>query len=147
MSKAGNALLRTTLIRAADTARKQDPQLARIYYVQMAERGKTHLAANCVVAAHLAARAWLVMKRGTPYVLQDIDGSEVTPAQAKAIIAERYAVTDAIRQRRRSSKGGKAPQQVLTGHGKSHTLGVDRTRRPSPNNNSPRTEVPVKQPA
>jgi transposase len=64
MSKAGNSLLRTTLVRAADTARKQDPQLARIHYVQMAERGKNHIAANCVVAAHLAERAWLVMRRG-----------------------------------------------------------------------------------
>lgn len=39
MSKAGSSLLRTTLVRAADTARKQDPQLARIYYVQMVEHG------------------------------------------------------------------------------------------------------------
>jgi hypothetical protein len=31
MSKAGSSLLRTTLVRAADNARKQDPQLARIY--------------------------------------------------------------------------------------------------------------------
>ena len=38
MSKAGSSLLRTTLIRAADHARKQDPQLARVYYVQMVER-------------------------------------------------------------------------------------------------------------
>jgi transposase len=30
MSKAGSALLRTTLVRAADTARKQDPQLGRV---------------------------------------------------------------------------------------------------------------------
>jgi hypothetical protein len=30
----------------------------------MAERGKNHIAANCVVAAHLAERAWLVMRRG-----------------------------------------------------------------------------------
>ena len=37
MSKAGSSLLRTTLVRAADHARKQDPQLARIYYVQMVE--------------------------------------------------------------------------------------------------------------
>jgi hypothetical protein len=43
MSKAGSSLLRTTLVRAADTARKQDPQLARIYYLQMTERGKDHL--------------------------------------------------------------------------------------------------------
>jgi transposase len=35
ISKAGNRLLRTTLVRAADTARRQDPQLARIYYAQM----------------------------------------------------------------------------------------------------------------
>ena len=32
MSKAGSCLLRTTFFRAADTARKQDPQLAKIYY-------------------------------------------------------------------------------------------------------------------
>ena len=115
MSKAGNSLLRTTLVRAADQARKVDPQLARIYYVQMAERGKNHIAANCVVAAHLAERAWLVMRRGVPYVLRDIDGTEVTPEEAKAIIAERYTVTEATRQRRRSNKGGKAPQQVLDG--------------------------------
>jgi hypothetical protein len=38
MSKAGSSLLRTTLIRTADTARRQDPQLARIYYPQMVER-------------------------------------------------------------------------------------------------------------
>ena len=31
ISKAGNRLLRTTLVRAADHARRQDPQLARIY--------------------------------------------------------------------------------------------------------------------
>jgi transposase len=51
MSKAGNRLLRTTLIRAADHARKQDPQLARIYHLQMVGRGKDHLGALCVVAA------------------------------------------------------------------------------------------------
>jgi hypothetical protein len=28
MSKAGSSLLRTTLVRAADNARKQDPQLS-----------------------------------------------------------------------------------------------------------------------
>jgi hypothetical protein len=59
-------LLRTTLVRAADTARKQDPQLARIYYTQMVERGKNHLGAVCVVAAALAERAWAVMDRGMP---------------------------------------------------------------------------------
>src|SRR5664280_1152254 len=39
MSKAGNRLLRTTLVRAADNARRVDPQLAQIYYTQLVERG------------------------------------------------------------------------------------------------------------
>ena len=47
-------MLRATLFRAADTARRHDPQLARIYYLQMAEGGATHLKACCVVAGHLA---------------------------------------------------------------------------------------------
>ena len=147
MSKAGNSLLRTTLVRAADNARKQDPQLARIYYVQMTERGKTHLGANCVVAAHLAERAWLVMGRGTPYVVCDIDGTPVDPWQAKQIIAERYTVTEETRKRRRSSKGGKAPQKVLAGQLKSHAEGVDKTRRPSPPSTPARSGAGVKQSA
>jgi transposase len=115
MSKAGSSLLRTTLVRAADTARKQDPQLARIYYLQMTERGKDHLGAICVVAACLAERAWTVMRRGTPYVICDTDGRPVTPDQAKTIIAERWTVPPEVRARRRSKKTGKAPQKVLAG--------------------------------
>ena len=115
MSKAGSSLLRTTMVRAADTARKQDPQLAAIYHQQMTERGKDHLGALCVTAAHLAGRAWTVMRRGTPYVICDTDGHPVTPAQAKAIIAERWTVPPEVRARRRSKKTGKAPQKVLAG--------------------------------
>lgn len=76
MSKAGSSLLRTTFVRAAETARKQDPQLARIYHVQMVERGKDHLGALCVVAANLAERAWAVMDRRMPYVVCDTDGGD-----------------------------------------------------------------------
>ena len=89
MSKAGPSLLRATLFRAADTARRQDPQLARIYYLQMTERGATHLKACCVVAGHLAERAWAVMNRGTSYVICDNNGTPVTPADARQIIAEK----------------------------------------------------------
>jgi transposase len=114
MSKAGSSLLRTTLIRAADHARKQDPQLARIYCLQMVERGKDHLGALCVVAANLAERAWAVMHRGMPYVICDTDGRPVTPAEAKAIIAEHWTVPADVRARRRSKKTGKAPQTTRT---------------------------------
>ena len=122
MSKAGSSLLRTTLVRAADTARKQDPQLARIYYLQMTERGKDHLGALCVVAACLAERAWTIMRRGTPYVICDTNDQPVTPDQAKAIIAGRWIVPPEIRARRRSKKTGKAPQKVLKGQSERGSL-------------------------
>ncbi len=129
MSKAGSSLLRTTLIRAADNARRQDPQLARIYYTQMVERGAEHHKALCVVAGALAERAWAVMNRQMPYVICDIDGTPVTPEQTKQIIAQHFTVPDEVRRRRRSSKtpdpqtrsakhqqqGGKAPQQAAHG--------------------------------
>jgi transposase len=124
MSKAGSSLLRTTLVRAADHARKLDPQLARIYYVQMVERGKDHLGARCVVAANLAERAWTVMDRGMPYVICDIDGTPVTPEQAKAIIAERFTVPADVRARRRNKKVGKAPKGVHAGRSKPGARGA-----------------------
>jgi transposase len=114
LSKAGPSLLRTTFVIAADTARKQDPQLARIYYLQMVERGKNHLGALCVVAATLAERAWTVMKRGTPYIICDIDGRPVGPEEAAAIIAEDWTVPTDVRARRRHKKAGKAPQAITT---------------------------------
>jgi transposase len=136
MSKAGSSLLRTTLVRAADAARKQDPQLARIYYLQMTERGNDHLGAICVVAACLAERAWTVMRRGTPYAICDTDGRPITPQQAKAIIAERWTVPPEVRARRRSKKTGKAPQKVLEGQCERGSL----PRRTTP----PRDRRPVK---
>lgn len=63
MTKAGPSLGRATMIRAADNARKLDPQLARIYYVQMTERGANHLKACCVVAGYLALRLDAAMLR------------------------------------------------------------------------------------
>jgi transposase len=142
ISKAGNRLLRTTLVRAADTARRQDPQLARLYWIQMVQRGKDHLGALCVVAAHLAERAWVVMDRAMPYVICDTDGTPVTVDQAKAIIAQHWTVPEEVRRRRRSKKG-KAPQQVLQGH----VQGAQgATRRPSPSPSSLGQQTgPVKQ--
>jgi transposase len=115
ISKAGSALLRTTLVRAAGNARKQDPQLARIYYRQMTEHGKDHPGALCVTAAHLAGRAWTTMRRGTPCIICDTNGQPVSPAQAKKIIAKHWTVPPEIRARRRSKKTGKAPQKVPAG--------------------------------
>ncbi len=124
MSKAGSSLLRTTMVRAADTARKQDPQLARIYYVQMVERGKDHLGALCVVAANLAERAWAVMDRGMPYVICDTDDRPVEANEAQAIIAGHWTVPAEVRARRRSKKMGKAPTNVPLGRSKPGARGA-----------------------
>jgi transposase len=138
MSKAGSRLARVTLVRAADWARKQDPQLAKVYHQQMTERGAEHLKATCVVAARLAERLWTVMHRRMPYVICDTDGVPVTAEQAKTIIAEQWTVPDEVRRRRRSTKtrAGKAPHQVRTGHDQD-AQGV--TRRPSPHRSSAQT--------
>jgi transposase len=145
MSKAGSSLLRTTLVRAADTARKIDPQLARIYYIQIVERGKNHLGALCVVAANLAERFWAVMTRGMPYVICDIDGRPVEHDEAKAIIAEHWTVPPEVRARRRSKKMGKAPQQVHKAHGRSSAQRADK-RGDLPHDTSfPLTTGPVNQ--
>ena len=86
MSKAGSSLLRTTLVRAADTARKQNPQLARIYYLQMTERGKDHLGALCVVAAN--PRRAGVGGHGPGHALCDLRQRRPAVSAAEAIIAE-----------------------------------------------------------
>jgi hypothetical protein len=93
-----------------------DPQLAAIYHTQMVQRGANHLKALCVVAAHLADRSWVVLARGEPYVVRDVDGRPLDRDEARAIIAERFTVPEEVRQRRRSKKAGKAPHQVLVGH-------------------------------
>ena len=116
MSKAGPRGLRSALIRCADTARRQDPQLAAIYHAQMTTRNATHLKALCVVAARLAERAWVTLADGQPYQLRDVDGTPVTADEAKQIIAERYTVPPELRRRRRSGRQkGKIPQQPSSG--------------------------------
>jgi transposase len=104
ISKAGSARLRDQLVCSAQVARRIDPQLAKVYHRQMTQHGAHHTKAVCVVAARLAERAWKVLARGEPYALCDLDGTPVTPEQARRIIADRYAITEEVRRRRRSRK-------------------------------------------
>lgn len=66
MSKAGANWLRDQLVQSANTARQIDPELGRIYYTQMVERGAHHNKALCIVAAHLAERAWVTICAKSP---------------------------------------------------------------------------------
>lgn len=132
MSKAGNRRLRTQLIRSAETARQLDPQLAAIYHDQMVNKGAVHTKAIAVVAARLAERALVVMRRRQPYQLRDTHGTPITPDQARRIIAERFVVPEHVRRQRRSRKGGgRAPHKVLEGLDSGQRTKRDNTRRPS----------------
>jgi transposase len=137
ITKAGAARLRKQLVCSANTARQVDPQLAAVYHAQMVERGTHHIKALCVVAAKLAERFWVVQTSGQPYVLRDVDGRQVSIAEARRIIATRYAVPEEVRRRRRSTKprGGKAPQHVLNGHAPHGTSRAE-PRRASPRRSS-----------
>lgn len=147
MSRAGADWLRAQLIRSATSARQVDPQLAEIYWRQMVERGAHHNKATCVVAAKLAERIWTVMSRGEPYVVRDVDGRPVERAEAKAIIAERYTVSEEVRRRRRSRKWRKAPQVLEARSEKSDAQGVDGRGDLPPTTTLAATAPPVKQPA
>ena len=86
--------------------------------------------ACCVVAGHLAERAWLVMDRGTPYVICGNNGTPVTAEQARQIIAGKWTVPEEVRKRRRSRRAaGKAPQAATTGPGKRGDLPRPRSSR------------------
>lgn len=123
MSKAGSSLLRTTLVRAADNARRVDPQLARVY-LQMAERGKDHLGALCVVAANLAERFWAVMNRQMPCVICNTDARPITPAEGKAIIADHWTVP--VDSGPNAATRSWGPQQVHAAKAKSDARGAER---------------------
>ncbi|HEX6681743.1 MAG TPA: transposase [Candidatus Limnocylindrales bacterium] len=91
-------------------------------------------------------RTWTVMNRRMPYVVCDTDGTPVSPTEAKKIIAECWTVPTDVRTRRRSrkTKAGKAPQQVPTGHDRSHAQGMDkRGDLPRPRSSN-RYRTPVK---
>ena len=90
----------------AEVARRFDPQIAAIYHDQMMNKGQHHHQAVCACATHLLDRVYVVLKEERPYELRDVDGTPVTPQQARAIIAERYFVPEEVRKRnnRRSRK-------------------------------------------
>lgn len=101
LTKAGDRILRTSMFLAAEAARKEDPQLAQIYYRQMVDKGNHHTKAICAVATSLATRLAAVLREGRPYVIRDLDDIPVDTATAKKIIAERYTIPTNVRNLRR----------------------------------------------
>ena len=88
----------------AEVARQWDPQIARIYYDQMMNKGKHHNQAVCHCATHLLDRIRAVLRDGCPYELRDVDDRPVSRQEARQIILERYQVPDEVRKRRSQRK-------------------------------------------
>jgi hypothetical protein len=86
--------------------RRIDPTLAAKYHRLMLEAGKHHNSALCHIATTLLTRIIACWRTGQPYQLRDVDGTPVTPEQARAIIAERYTIPKDPRARRRTTTTG-----------------------------------------
>lgn len=112
ISQAGPDLVKKFIFLDAETARRFDPQLARIYYDQMVSKGKHHTQAVCAVATHLLDRIRVIASEDRPYELRDVDGTPVTPKQARKIIEEKYTVPEEVRKRNsRRARKARADQR------------------------------------
>jgi hypothetical protein len=106
-TKAGDPGLRMVLFLAADHARRADPQLAAKYYRLIVEQGKHHDSALCHIAATLATRIAACWRHREHYSLRDVDGRVITPAEGRAIVADRYRIPEDVRQARRRANKAK----------------------------------------
>ena len=101
-TKHGDACLREALFLAADHARKTDPTPAARYQRLMCQTGRHHTSALCTIATVLCTRIVACLRNDTPYQVRDVDGSPITPAQGRAIVAERYQIPPDVRAARRT---------------------------------------------
>jgi transposase len=106
-TKRGDACLREAIFLAADHARRIDPTLAARYHRLMVSSGKHHNSAVCHVASTLLTRIVACWRRGEPYALRDVDGRQVSLAEAKRIVAERYTVPSELRRVRLTNTVGR----------------------------------------
>ncbi|HVK27887.1 MAG TPA: IS110 family transposase [Nocardioides sp.] len=106
ITKAGDPLLREMLFAAADQARKVDPQIAAKYQRLMAG-DRHHNSAICHLATTYLTRIATCMRNNEPYVLRDVDGTEITEAEGREIVKERYAID----QKKRVAAAGRRMHQ------------------------------------
>lgn len=109
ITKQGDPGLRRDLFLAAELARHQDPQLAAKYYRLIVERRLHHYSAICHLATTLLTRIAACWRSGQLYVVRGTDGTPVDPAQARAIIAERYKIPPEARRRSKAPEIASGP--------------------------------------
>ena len=130
VTKAGDPGLRETLYLAADYLRRIDPQLAARYHRLIVETGKHHDSALCHLATTLATRLAACWRRRERYVMRDVDGTPITPAEGRAIVAERYKIPDHVRQARRRASRAKQLKQRTTRREQESTKAAPAPGRP-----------------
>lgn len=101
ITQSGNNRIKRALFLAADAARRVDPGLAEVYWRLMVRKGHHHKQALCAVATRLVNRIGKVLRTGETYQLRDTNGTPISVAEAKAIVAERFAIPAEIRNARR----------------------------------------------
>ncbi|MGH3934684.1 MAG: IS110 family transposase [Pseudonocardiaceae bacterium] len=114
ITKAGDPLLREMLFAAADQARKVDPQIAAKYQRLMAG-DRHHNSAICHLATNYLTRIATCMRNGERYLLRDVDGTQITEAQGRAIVETRYQLEprrrDNVRHKRMRERRKQAAGQ------------------------------------
>jgi len=116
ISKAGPNLVKKYAYLDADVARQWDPQIAALYYDQMVNKGNHHTQAVCACATHLLDRVRVILTEDRDYELRDVDGTPVTPEQARAIVLQRYIVPKEVRNRNtRRARRQRAERQMERG--------------------------------
>jgi hypothetical protein len=101
ITQSGNNRIKRALYLAADAARRIDPGLAEVYWRLMVRRGHHHKQALCAVATRLVNRIGKVLRTGKDYELRDTDGTPISIAQGRTIVAERFSIPPEIRNARR----------------------------------------------
>lgn len=112
ITQSGNNRIKRALYLAADAARRIDPGLAEAYWRLMVRKGHHHKQALCAVATRLVNRIGKVLRTGKAYELRDTDGTAISVAEGRAIVAERFTVPAEIRNARRQHRPENAPQPI-----------------------------------
>jgi transposase len=110
-TKAGDPGLREAVFLAADHARKVDPTLAARYHRLVVDTGKHHNSAICTIAAVLVTRLAACWRNNERYVIRDLDGTEITETEGRAICADQFKITPGVRAARRSTTQAKTLKQ------------------------------------
>lgn len=122
ISKAAHGLLKKSYHMAAETSRRYDVEDAALYD-RLIKRGLHHNQAITALARRLEARSYAVMKRvqeaqnglrdknTVPFQLRDLDGTPITPEQARQIVQDKYPSKSKANKKKKERP---QPQVVLS---------------------------------